>query len=180
MSAKLRWLPNAITIARLAGIPVIVWLVFASDRSVAPSAGWWFAAISITDLLDGFLARKMGAESRLGRILDPLADRLLMAAGLVGLLVLQRLPWPAPAIILFRDAVAVAGFILLAKRGVEMHVDFWGKSSSALAMLGTGMCLIWTWRGGDVVFWLAVAISIATFANYGRTATQRLRVSGST
>ena len=180
MSARLQWLPNAITIARLAGIPIVVWLIVQSDTTVAPAAGWWFGAIAITDLLDGFLARRLNAQSPLGRVLDPLADRLLMAAGLVGLLILGRLPWPAPTVILLRDAVAVGAFIWLAKRGVEMHVDFWGKSSSALAMLGTGLCLLSTWKGADAIFWLAVAISVATFGNYARSAVRGLRVSGST
>jgi hypothetical protein len=61
-----------------------------------------------------------------------------------------------------------------------MHVDFWGKSSSALAMLGTGLCLLTTWPGADAIFWLAVAISVATFGNYARSAVRGLRVSGST
>jgi cardiolipin synthase len=176
----LRWLPNAITIARLAGIPVVLWLIVGSDETIAPAAAWWFGAIAVTDFVDGNLARLLDAESRLGRILDPLADRLLMAAGLFGLLYLHRLPWPAPTIILVRDAVAIAAFIILARRGVEMRVDIWGKLSSALAMVGTGMCLLSTWVGGDVVFWLGVIISIATIANYGRTAARRLRLSGST
>ena len=177
---RLRWLPNAITIARLLGIPVMVVLLARSDGPTAPAAAWWFGAIAATDFVDGYLARKMHAESKLGKVLDPLADRLVMAGGLIGLLYLDRLPWPAPAVILARDAIAVAAYIWLARRGVELHVDMWGKTSSALAMIGTGMCLLSTWWGGDVVFWLAVAISVATFANYGRRAAHGLRISGST
>lgn len=134
----------------------------------------------MTDFVDGRLARALKAETKFGQIMDPLVDRLVMAVGLVGLLMLQRLPWPAPAFILARDVLAVGAFVWLARRGIEMRVDWWGKVSSTLAMVGTGMCLLSTWRGGDVVFWLAVAVSIATLANYGRTAAQRLRVSGST
>jgi phosphatidylglycerophosphate synthase len=97
---------------------VVVWLIAQSDTTVAPAAGWWFGSIAITDLLDGFLARRLQAQSKLGRVLDPLADRLLMAAGLIGLLMLGRLPWPAPTVILVRDAFAVGAFVWLAKRGV--------------------------------------------------------------
>lgn len=178
--ARLRWLPNAITLARFAGIPVLVWLLVRADGPTATAAGWWFGAISITDFIDGKLARALGAESKFGQIMDPLVDRLVMAVGLIGLLMLDRLPWPGPAFILARDALAVGAFVWLARRGVEMRVDWWGKASSSLAMLGTGLCMLSSWPGVDVIFWLAVAVSVATLANYTRTAARQLRVSGST
>jgi len=178
--ARLSWLPNAITICRLAGLPWLLYLVLTADGTTSAQAAWWFTAIAATDFIDGKLARYLKAESRFGRIADPLADRLVMAVGLVGLLVMDRLPWPGPAIILARDALAVVAFVWLARRGVEMRVDWWGKTSSTLAMVGTGMCLLSEWRGGDVVFWIAVALSLATLINYSRTAARGLRASAST
>lgn len=176
----LRWLPNAITLCRLAGIPVLVWLLVQADGRTSQSAAIWFGIIAGTDFIDGHLARYLHAETRFGRIADPLADRLVMAVGLIGLLALDRLHWTGPALILTRDAVAIWAFVWLARRGVEMRVDWWGKTSSTLAMVGTAMCLLNEWPGADLVFWIAVAFSIATFANYGRNAARRLRASGST
>ncbi len=177
---RLRWLPNAITIGRLAGLPVLIWAVATQSGPTSAFVAWLFAGIAITDFVDGALARHLDAESRFGRIADPLADRLVMAVGLVALLAFDRLHWALPTIILIRDAGAVIAFVWLARRGVEMRVDFWGKTSSLVAMVATGVCLLSTWAGGDVLFWIAVVISIATIINYGRDAARRLRVSGST
>ena len=158
----------------------MVWLLVDAQGTTSRDAALWFAAISATDFIDGHLARYLKAESRLGQIMDPLADRLVMAVGLVGLLMLDRLVWAGPAVILLRDAIAIGAFIWLARRGVHMRVDWWGKTSSTLAMVGTGMCLLSEWSGGDWVFWIAVAISGATLVNYARTAARELRASGST
>jgi len=178
--SRLWWLPNAITIVRLAGLPVLIWAVATHSGPTSAFVAWLFAGIALTDFIDGRLARYLHAESQFGRIADPLADRLVMAVGLIALLDFGRLHWTGPVIILVRDAVAVIAFVVLARRGIQMHVDFWGKTSSLLAMVGTGMCLLSTWAGGDVVFWIAVALSVATFANYAADAVRRLRVSGST
>ncbi len=177
---RLWWLPNAITICRLAGLPVLIWAVVTHSGPTSAFVAWLFAGIAITDFVDGKLARYLHAESRFGQIADPLADRLVMAVGLIAFLAFDRLHWTAPVIILVRDAVAVIAFVVLARRGVEMRVDFWGKASSLIAMVGTGMCLLSTWVGGDIIFWIAVVISVATLANYARDAARRLRVSGST
>ncbi len=177
---RLWWLPNAIPIARLAGLPVLIWAVAVHSGPTSAFVAWLFAGIAITDFIDGKLARHLGAESRFGRIADPLADRLVMAVGLIALLHFGRLHWVAPVVILVRDAGAVVAFVWLARKGVEMRVDFWGKASSLVAMVATGMCLLSTWVGGDVLFWIAVALSVATIANYARDARRRLRASGST
>lgn len=180
MKGRLRRLPNAVTLLRLAGIPVLIWLLVRAEGPTDAAVAWWFAGIAITDFVDGKLARALDAESRFGRIMDPLVDRLVMAVGLIGLIVLDRLAWIGPVVMLVRDVVAVAAFVWLARRGVEMRVDWWGKLSSTLAMVGTAMCLLSEWVGGDIVFWIAVGLSVATFANYARTATQQLRASAST
>lgn len=176
----MRWLPNAITITRLAGLPVLIWAVITHSGPTSAFVAWLFAGIAITDFVDGILARALHAESRFGRIADPLADRLVMAVGLIALLVFDRLHWSLPVIILVRDAAAIIAFVLLARRGIEMRVDFWGKASSLGAMVATGMCLLSTWVGGDVVFVIAVVMSVATITNYAVDASRQLRASGST
>jgi len=76
-------IPNALTIARFAAIPVFVWLYLDAGDGPAWGAGVFFAAAALTDQLDGYLARRWRVESRFGQIADPLADRLMIgtAAG---------------------------------------------------------------------------------------------------
>lgn len=171
---RLRWVPNAITIARLLCLPILlVWCVLADGPSFP--LGIFFGAIAITDLLDGRLAALLDARTPLGRILDPLADRLLMAVGLIGLLLLDRFPWPAPTIILVRDLATIAGFIWLSRRGILMEIDFAGKVSSGFNMgcVAVGLAISGTWV--DTVFWCAVGLSVLTFMNYVGIAVGKVR-----
>ena len=160
---------------RLAALPVLAVVIFMADGTTSVAGGTLFAAVSATDWIDGFLARRLHAESRLGRILDPLADRLVIAVGLVGLIVLERLPWPGPAILLARDAISIAAFVLLARRGIVMRVDMAGKVSSSLAMIVTAIALIVDEAWVDWLFWAAVALAVVTLANYARAARRALR-----
>ena len=109
------------------------------------------------------------------RMLDPLADRLLMVVGLIGLLLLARFPWPAPTIILLRDVASIAGFAWLARRGILMEIDFAGKVSSGFNMgcVAVGLAISATWV--DTVFWCAVGLSVLTFLNYVAIAVGRVR-----
>ena len=173
----LRWLPNALTLARLAALPVLVGVLVAADGPTSPLAAWMFGAVAVTDYLDGFLARRLKAVTRFGTLADPLVDRLLIAVGLVGLIMLDRLHPAGPAILLARDALAVAGFALLARRGIEMRVDIWGKGASALAMAATGLALLSAATWAEGLFWAAVVVGVATFLNYARVAVRRTSTS---
>ena len=176
---RLGWIPNALTLTRLAAIPVLLAILIADDGPTAPAAGWLFGAVAVTDYLDGYLARRLHAESRFGRLADPLVDRLLVAVGLIGLILLDRLHPAGPAILLARDVLAVAGFGLLIRLGRDPRVDIWGKIASALAMASTGLAMLSTARWIDVLFWFAVVVAVITLLNYVRTAV-RPRTSTST
>ncbi len=171
---RLRWLPNAITIARLAVLPVLLWLCIVADGPSWP-LGIVFGAVAFTDFVDGRLATLLDARTALGRVLDPLADRLLMVVGLVGLLVMDRFPWPAPTIVLVRDIAAIAGVIWLSRRGVRLEVDFAGKVSSGFNMgsVAVGLAISAPWM--DVVFWCAVGLSVLTFVHYAAIAVEQMR-----
>src|SRR5919201_5072924 len=106
--------PNAITLGRFLLIPLCAALL--GTGRYAPGM-WLTGAVGATDWVDGWLARRTGQVSRLGQLLDPLADRLLIAAVGVALLVRHVLPWPAVALLVGRDLVLLAGFPLLARRG---------------------------------------------------------------
>jgi phosphatidylglycerophosphate synthase len=165
-ASDLRWLPNAITVTRLAAIPALAAVIRSSPGPTCPAGAWLFVAISATDFVDGRVARLLQAETALGRVLDPLADRLVVAVGLAGLISLRRLPWQWPALILARDAVSMGAFAWFARRGVLLRIDLAGKTSSALVMAATGLAMRSPARRWDALFGAAVAGSLATFANY--------------
>jgi CDP-diacylglycerol--glycerol-3-phosphate 3-phosphatidyltransferase len=171
----LRRLPNALTLARLAAIPALLAVLVVAEGPTSVPAAAIFGAVGATDVLDGVLARRLGAESRFGRIADPLADRLLVIAGLVGVILLARLHPAGPAILIARDVLAVAAFALLLRRGIEMRVDMAGKVSSALTMVAAGGAILLDQAWVDVLFWIAVALALATLANYSRVAAAALR-----
>jgi CDP-diacylglycerol---glycerol-3-phosphate 3-phosphatidyltransferase len=167
---RLRWLPNALTVARLASLPALVVVLARAEGPTSVTAAVVFGAVGATDLLDGMLARRLGAESRFGRIADPLADRLLVAVGLVGVLLLQRIHPAGPAVLLAREIVVVGGFAWLLRRGIEMRIDVAGKISSALTMVATGGAILLDQAWVDALFWVAVGLALATLASYARTA----------
>ena len=108
VSAPLAQIPNALTIARLALIPVFVVLMVRAGQDPSWPAGIVFAIAAITDQIDGFLARRWHVESQFGKIADPLADRLMIDAAVLLLLNADRLPWVA-LVIPLRDLVALVG-----------------------------------------------------------------------
>ena len=173
--ARLLWLPNAITIGRLAGLPVLLAVLVTAEGPTSGLAAAIFAVLAASDLLDGYLARRLGAESRFGRIADPLADRLLVLTALAGLLLLDRIaPW-GPAVLIARELIVIGGFAALLRHGIEMRVNLAGKISSALTMVGAGGAIWLDEAWVDAIFWVAVAAALATLANYSRVAVARLR-----
>ena len=171
----LAWLPNALTLTRLAALPVLLVILIRAEGPTSVPAAIIFGVVAATDFLDGILARRLGAESRFGRIADPLADRLLVLIGLVGVILLDRLNPIGPAILIARDVIIVAAFAWLLRRGIEMRVDMAGKVSSALAMVATCGALLLDQAWVDVLFWAAVALAVATLLNYSRQAAVALR-----
>src|SRR5262249_42176751 len=103
VSAPLARIPNALTIARLALIPVFVVLMVRAGHDPSWPAGIVFAIAAITDHIDGFLARRWHVESQFGKIADPLADRLMIDAAVILLVAYDRLPWVGLLIIVGRD-----------------------------------------------------------------------------
>lgn len=170
-----RQIPNLLTLARLAALPILVVVMVAADGPTSLTAAILFTVVGLTDFLDGYLARRLGAESAFGRIADPLADRLLVAVGLIGLVLLDRVHWAAPALLIGRDLLLIVGFLAMARRGILMRVDTAGKMSSALTMFGAGACLYVTWKWADGMLWLAVVFALATFVQYLAEAAQALR-----
>jgi CDP-diacylglycerol--glycerol-3-phosphate 3-phosphatidyltransferase len=126
----MRNLPNVLTIARICLVPFLVVLLLERDEAVAAAAV--FAVGMVTDALDGRIARSRSLVSNFGKLMDPIADKLLVGAAFVCLAVTDRLePWVV-TVILFREAM-VTGLRLLAKRdGVVIEANSLGKAKTAL------------------------------------------------
>src|SRR5215472_749354 len=101
-------LPNMLTMGRVVAIPVFLWLLSVPT----PQRGFWacmvFTAAAITDLLDGYLARKMNVVSVLGKFLDPLADKLLVMASLIWMVPMGRIPEWAVVLLIGRE-ISITG-----------------------------------------------------------------------
>jgi len=144
-------LPNGLTMARVAAIPVVFLLMDWSDplahgawhaRWAAFYAALLFFAASVTDFLDGWLARKLGLVSMFGRFMDPLADKLLVMVTLLQLVRLDRAPAWLVALLLSRE-IGITGLRAIAmEEGMHLPSDRFGKWKTALQMTGLGGLLI--------------------------------------
>jgi len=130
-------IPNLISFLRIGLIPVFVVLIVNPDTTFAGLM--LFAAVLATDWVDGAIARATGQVSRLGKVLDPVADRLAIAAGLIALVVRGAFPLWAALLILVRDLVILsAGIVLLASRGARIDVRYLGKVATFTLMVAIG------------------------------------------
>jgi cardiolipin synthase len=160
-------IPNLLSILRILLIPVFVTLI------VRPSTTTWglivFGLVAATDWVDGWVARRIGQVSELGKILDPTADRLAMAAGLIAFVVRGVFPLWAALLVLIRDgAILVIGAALLSRRHVRIDVRTIGKVATF-----TLMCAIPSIAWGRlelplaqvflVLGWVGFAIGIAEY-----------------
>ena len=136
--------PNLLSTARLAGVPVFLWLVLGPEEDA-----WALGVLmlsGITDFLDGYLARKLDQRSTLGELLDPVADRLYIVAVVVGLALRDIVPWWLAVILPLRDALLWGLVPLLRTRGYSaLPVHFMGKAATfnllyafPLLLLGDG------------------------------------------
>lgn len=126
--------PNAITVVRLCLMPVFLWLLFGKEDRA--SAAWLLAGLGITDFLDGWIARHFDQVSNLGKILDPVADRLLFILGVGGIVIDGSVPtWFAVAV-LVREGLVGGATITLGLLGVRrIDVTWFGKAYTLLLML---------------------------------------------
>ena len=128
-------LPNMLTLARVAAIPVVVILLLSDSRS----SGVWAAAIfgiaAATDFIDGWLARKWGVVTVLGKFLDPLADKLIVMAALIMLIPLDRVPAWAVFLILAREMVITGLRSIASSEGIVIDASELGKYKTIYQMV---------------------------------------------
>lgn len=159
-------LANAITLVRLFMVPVFFALLLkgGADRT----AFWVFAIAASTDWLDGQIARRTKTVSVVGRAIDPLVDRLLIAAGVLGLYLIDRIPLWIVLVLFARDVLLLTGSFVLEKRhSARMPVKFLGKVTTAVLL--AGFCgLLWGWGWAIEVVYAGVVLSVTTAVLYVR------------
>jgi CDP-diacylglycerol--glycerol-3-phosphate 3-phosphatidyltransferase len=168
----LQRLPNALTIARLALIPVFIVLMLKHGEGQNWPAGIVFGIAGITDQIDGYLARRWQVESDFGRIFDPLADRLMIDAAVILLFIQDHMPWAGLVVILGRDLLLLFGYKTVAPEGYEIRVNFLGKAATWLLYAGIAFMIVtdnsteWPYW----IFWAGLILAVASGVVYGVTA----------
>jgi len=125
----MKYLPNLLSGARLLLAPYIFWLMW--HRQYLAVLGW-FLFCGITDGIDGWIARRWSARSRLGAMLDPVGDKLLLSGSFLTLALDSAMPWWLAALVLGRDVAILlfAAVLLLSRKKAEFPPSWWGKSST--------------------------------------------------
>jgi CDP-diacylglycerol--glycerol-3-phosphate 3-phosphatidyltransferase len=175
--APLAQLPNALTVLRLAAIPVFVVLLLGQDGRGSWGLAALFGAAAFTDQIDGYLARRWRVESEFGKFADPLADRLMIDAAVVILWLDGRLPWPALAVILARDALLIGGYGAVKDKGYDFSVSLLGKLATWVVYMGV-TAVIASSKGTDWpvwYFWAGVALAVGAAVLYVAKAFREVR-----
>jgi CDP-diacylglycerol--glycerol-3-phosphate 3-phosphatidyltransferase len=161
-------LPNALTLLRILAAPVVVVALLGETPNGDALAAGVFALAALTDGLDGYFARSRDAVTTFGKLMDPIADKLLIAAALVSLVSLNRVAaWVAMVIIAREFAVTVMRAIA-AERGIVISASWLGKAKTALqiaaviALIAANPAPAWV----DALVYAAVAMTVISGADY--------------
>lgn len=151
-------LPNAITVVRIVMAPVFFWLLLADAGADGPMR-WWAAAIFVvaisTDWVDGWLARRNGLVTDLGKILDPIADKLLTSGALVCLSILGELPWWITLVIIVREVGITVWRLVELRRGTVVPASSGGKLKTLTQAIAISLFLTPLWTlVGDWIVWV--------------------------
>jgi CDP-diacylglycerol--glycerol-3-phosphate 3-phosphatidyltransferase len=172
-SATLWNTPNAISFLRVAAIPFVVGFLFFPDPLSSFLAALFFLVASLTDLLDGYIARQQKTETAVGKLLDPMADKLLINSALIMLISLGRIPAWMVVLIVGRE-VAVTGLRGIATtQGLVIAASNWGKAKLIFqSMASIGLILHYEYLGidfhslGMVLLWIALGITLWSGLDY--------------
>lgn len=171
-----RQLPNAITIVRILCAPVFLWMLLA-DGGADGALRWWAAVLFIvaiaTDGIDGYLARKHDIVTDLGKLLDPIADKVLTGFAFIGLSILGELPWWVTIIVLIREiGITVYRFMVVSDH--VLAAAWMGKLKTVAQAVALALALLPLWTlVGDWIWWvngvtmaIAVILTIASGIDY--------------
>lgn len=171
-----RQLPNAITIVRILCAPVFLWMLLA-DAGEGGALRWAAAALFIvaiaTDGLDGYLARTHNIVTDLGKLLDPIADKVLTGLAFIGLSILAELPWWVTIVVLVRE-VGITIYRLIVVSNHVLAAAWMGKLKTVAQAVALSFALLplaevvgdWVIWVNIVTMWAAVILTVASGLDY--------------
>ena len=174
-------LPNKLTLFRVFLIvPFVVALLGGHEGwfGVSSTVADWialalFILASLTDFLDGWIARKYNLVTNFGKFMDPLADKLLVGAALVALVEMERIPGWIVIVIISREFI-ISGFRLIAAdSNVVIAASYWGKFKTVFQMVMVCLMIanlgtVWVWMKWltDICMWIALALTVISLVDY--------------
>ncbi|WP_166985116.1 CDP-diacylglycerol--glycerol-3-phosphate 3-phosphatidyltransferase [Canibacter zhoujuaniae] len=169
-------LPNTITVLRIFATPIVLWLLL-TDRGELGPERWWGAILFIifmaSDAFDGYWARSRGLVTDLGKLLDPIADKVLTGGALVVLSILGELPWWVTIVVLIRE-IGITIHRLLAAHTVVLAAAWLGKVKTVLQSIAIPLAIVphWIWTGepgiwvNTLIMSAAVVMTIVSGIDY--------------
>jgi CDP-diacylglycerol---glycerol-3-phosphate 3-phosphatidyltransferase len=160
--------PNALTLLRIVAVPVLVVALLDETPDGDLIAAAVFALAAVTDGLDGYIARRQQSITTFGKLMDPLADKLLVVAALISLVSLDRLAAWAAMVIIAREFAVTGLRGLAAERGVVIAASWLGKVKTLLQVAAIFALIVFepapAWA--DALLYLAVAVTVISGADY--------------
>jgi len=159
-------LPNKITVARIAMVPIFIWVLLSGIQNSRLIAAAIFIIASITDFIDGYLARKYELITDFGKLMDPMADKILVASALIALVQIGRISvWPV-AIILAREFLITSFRSLAASKGLVIAASIWGKIKTNTQMFAIILLMLTNNPIADIMLWISVISTILSAVDY--------------
>jgi CDP-diacylglycerol---glycerol-3-phosphate 3-phosphatidyltransferase len=161
-------LPNVLTVARIIAVPVIVVALLGETPNGDVVAAIVFALAALTDGLDGYLARSRDAITTFGKLMDPIADKLLIVAALISLVSLGRLAAWVAMVIIAREFAVTALRAVAVEQGVVISASWLGKAKTILQVAAVFALIIWEPAplAVDLLVYAAVALTVISGADY--------------
>ena len=171
-------IPNVLTMIRLALIP-LYWALMVKGQTYQALAV--YVAASLTDLADGYIARKYDLITDFGKLMDPLADKLMVISVMLSLALKGIAPWAALAIILVKECIMVAGGAILYRLNVVVYAIWIGKLAQAVVVSALIACFFSDWFFSIgcpvhlILLWTGVALTLCALVIYARSAVKMYR-----
>jgi CDP-diacylglycerol---glycerol-3-phosphate 3-phosphatidyltransferase len=153
-------LPNWITVARIVMVPFFLWAAWGDSTSAAVTAFVLFTIASLSDILDGELARRHGQITRMGQFLDPTADKLLVGAALIVLVITRDFPLWAALVIAVREIAVQILRTQIVRGGGSLPASVAGKTKTVLQICMVGWWLL-PWESHNAGHWIWIALGLA-------------------
>lgn len=169
--------PNVLTVLRILLVPVLVVALLGETPNGDLLAAFVFALASITDYADGYLARRSGAITTFGKLMDPIADKLLILAALLALVSLQRVDAWVATVIIGREFAVTASRMAASQQGVVVSAAAWGKAKTCVQVACVFFLIaidgspLWL----DLLVYLTVVITLISGVDYFRGLRRQLR-----